>query len=98
MNQELITQLRGSQHFPWGEKGKVSDKLRSRRHMGRPEGADVKFSSKLPGKEDLETRKENKQAEGAKSLRVLAAAGEETRLPPGRKPQLSSPGCESRGF
>ena len=40
----------------------------------------------------------NKQAERAKSLRVLAAAGEETRLPPGRKPRLSSPGCESQGF
>lgn len=66
MNQELITQLRGSQHLPWGEKEKVSDELRSRRHMGRPEGADVKLSSKLPGKEDLETRKESKQAKEPK--------------------------------
>ena len=32
VNQELITQLRGSQHLPWGEKEKVSDDLRSRRH------------------------------------------------------------------
>ena len=65
VNQELITQLRGSQHLPCGEKEKVSDDLRSRRHTGCPAGADTKLSSKLPGKEDLETRKEqtNRQKE-----------------------------------
>lgn len=95
---ELITQLRGSQHLPWGEKEKVSDAALPR-HTVRPAGSDVKLSSKLPGQEGLETRKENKQT-GRKSQMagVLAAAGEEIGLPPVRKPRLSSLVCESQDF
>ena len=63
VNQELITQLRGFQHLPWGKKKKVSDAALPR-HTVRPAGSDVKLSSKLPGQEGLETRKEtNRQKE-----------------------------------